>query len=391
MKRFILLFLALVSAQAMAADYYVSPNMNLVIPIPGVAPGPDWANDINSSLTLLDAHDHSPGKGVPITPAGMNITSSLTFNGNLITALGGNTFLVQTSDLSDGSIYVKGVDLYYRDENGNVIQITSGGGVNGSPGSISNLSSPASASYVSANGTFVWQQGVSEAANMDMATLVLRYPGSYPVPTGNYILLQVPSSISVGYSLTLPATVAGSNNALITSSSGGALTYSYVDGSTIVFSGNTIKVPTGGITATQIANNTVTASQIANGTITGTQITSDVNLAGTAVQEASQNVVVSNTNATNSLAIIRGNVSSSGSLTAGEGFSISHSSAGIYTLTWSTAFADTPAVTVSSNGTTSQDIYTPVVSPSTTGATIEFTNPSGFTNVAFSVIAAGQR
>lgn len=230
MKLFYFLPLLFLSAAcASAATNYTSPNMGLTIPIPGQELGPAWAYDINGSLTLLDAHDHSPGKGVQITPAGMNITANLSFNGNDATNLGAVIFVAQTVDPTAPASYVKGVDLYYRDGNGNVIQITSGGGVAGSPGSISNLTSPASASYVSAQGTFVWQQATSTAANMDAATLIIRYPGSYPSPSGNYIAIQAPSSLATGYAYTLPATLPGSTS-YATINSSGAWSYTTADG-----------------------------------------------------------------------------------------------------------------------------------------------------------------
>lgn len=102
------------------------------------------------------------------------------------------------------------------------------------------------------------------------------------------------------------------------------------------------------ITASQIANNTITATQIVNGTLTGTQITPNVNLSGTSVRANSQNVVVSNTNATNSLAIVRVQFSSSGGLPqTGEGATCVNNSTGIYTVTWNTGFNDTPVVVAS--------------------------------------------
>lgn len=232
---FLLLTLLLMAARANAATNYQTPNMGLTIPIPGQESGPAWANDINASLTLLDAHDHTPGKGVPITPAGMNINNDLDFNDNFITDLGGGFFTAQTVDpTSNSSIYTKGVDLYYKDGNGNIIQITASGGVAGTPGSIGSLVPPASATYSGASGTFIWQQGVGVAANMDQATLILRYPGSYPAPAGNYIAIQAPTSLATGYALTLPANVPGSTSQIWQESTGGQI--SYTDPNTIAAS-----------------------------------------------------------------------------------------------------------------------------------------------------------
>lgn len=215
-----------VSAIANAATNYSTPNMGLIIPIPGQETGPAWAEDINASLTLLDSHDHTSGKGLPITPLGMNITTDLSFNGFFLTSLGANVFSTQSFDpTQNASIYSKGVDLYYKDGNGNVIQITSSGGVAGTPGAIANLVSPASASYVSADGTFVWQQGVGIAANMDAASLIIRYPGSYPAPAGNFIALEAPASLATGYQFTLPNNVPTSNQSALVSDTAGTLSY----------------------------------------------------------------------------------------------------------------------------------------------------------------------
>lgn len=198
-----------------------TPNMNLTVPGVGTEPSPEWAQEINSDLSILDQHNHSPGQGVQITPSGIDISSDLTFQGNAATNLEYVLFSVQTGDPASNYVeYVKGVDLYYTDGNGNHIQITSGGGVNGSPGSISNLTSPASASYVSATQTFVWKSGVSTAANMDAASLIVRYPGSYPTPTGNYIAIEAPSSLSTGFALTLPAALPSVTSNLTLSNSG---------------------------------------------------------------------------------------------------------------------------------------------------------------------------
>jgi hypothetical protein len=245
---------------AVAATYYTSPNMGLTVPAPGQELGPQWANDINASLTLIDAHDHSPGKGVPITPSGMNITSNLGFNGNFITGLGAEVYTAQSGDPTSGySTYTKGVDLYYKDGNGNVVQITSGGGVNGSPGSISNLTSPASASFVSASGTFVWQQAASTAANMDAGTLIIRYPGSYPSPSGNYIAIEAPASLATGFALTLPASLPGSQSFMTMDTSGN-----------ITAPISTTQGITQGMLATKTFSNPAPLGGVASSTVSGT-------------------------------------------------------------------------------------------------------------------------
>jgi len=191
---------------------FLTPNMNLVIPIPTVEIGPDWANEINASLSIIDAHDHSPGSGAPINPAAININTPLDFNNFDADGVRSVRFFPQVvalpaSSPDIGSIYVAGNELYYNDvTGGHQIQITANGSVTGSSGTITGLpSGTASASYQSASGTFRFQQATNTAANMDVGSLILRYPGSYPTPTGNYISIQAPSSLASGYSITMPA------------------------------------------------------------------------------------------------------------------------------------------------------------------------------------------
>lgn len=179
-----------------------SPNMNLIIPTVGQEPGPLFATDINQSLTVIDQHDHTSGSGVPITPAALDINTDLSLSSNFITDAAGITLVAQIVTPAVNTIYENGVDLYFVDGLGNNIRITQSGGIAGSPGSISNLVSPASASYVSGSQTFVWQSDVSIAANMDAASLLMRNIS----PNSTFALtLQPPAALSSNYSLTLPS------------------------------------------------------------------------------------------------------------------------------------------------------------------------------------------
>lgn len=186
------------------ANFNLSVDMNLPIPIVGVDPGPDWALNVNSCLTILDAHDHTSGNGVQIKPSGLNINSDLTIQSNNLIQVKTVNFTAQTAALSGpsdvGCVYVSGVDLYYNDELGNQVQITKNGGLNGTPGSISGLSSPASASYDSIGSTFIWQSAVNTPANLDAASIVLRNF----VANSKGLTLSPPNSMGSDYSIVLP-------------------------------------------------------------------------------------------------------------------------------------------------------------------------------------------
>jgi hypothetical protein len=193
-------------------NYILSPNMSLPVPVVGTQTGPAWAQNLDACMSTIDSHTHAPGSGVPVTPLGIQINSDLAFGANNATGLRATRFSSQSSPIPNtgsdiGELYVAGNELYYNDvTGGNQVKITSNGSVTGSSGTITGLpSGTASASFQSASGTFVFQQSTSTGANLDIASLIVRYPGSYPTPSGNYIQLQAPISLSSGYSLTLPA------------------------------------------------------------------------------------------------------------------------------------------------------------------------------------------
>lgn len=293
--------------------------MNLPVPSVGIDPGPDWANNINASLSIIDGHNHTTGQGVQVPSSGININSDLPFNNSNATLLRTTRFSAQASPIAASSpdiacLFVSGVDLYYNDGAGNQIRVTQSGSVAGSTGTITGLpSGTASASYASVSGTFVFQQATSTAANLDVGSIAIRYPGSYPTPSGNYIQLQAPSSLASGYAITLPSLPAQQNFLTIDSS------------------GN------------------ITAPIAYAGGINGSNLTTNINMPGKQVRENGNNVVVSNTNATNSLAIVRGTVNpTSSSPAAGEGFTVSNGGTGIVTVTFTSAFLSAPTITFGS-------------------------------------------
>lgn len=107
-------------------------NMSLEKPEPNVTLGPDWAQKLNDALDLIDAHDHSSGKGVKITPAGLNINADLPLNENDITLLRTAAFVAQAGTLSTvdkRALYAVGGDLYWNNGSGGAVQVTNGSAV----------------------------------------------------------------------------------------------------------------------------------------------------------------------------------------------------------------------------------------------------------------------
>lgn len=247
----------------------------LPIPIVGTEPGPQYATDINSCLTIIDGHNHSPGLGVQVPTAGLNINADLSFGANNAYNLRSVRFSAQGSPLALaddlGCLYESGVDLYYNDGLGNQIRITQSGGIAGTPGSIANLTPPASASYVSLSSTFVWQSAANTPANMDAASYIFRNL----VANSKGLTLEPPAAMGADYTITLP-TLPVSQKFLTLDATGNMAASWAVDGSTIVISSNTVLVPTGGITATQLATDSVTTIKIQDGAVTADKLAAGV-------------------------------------------------------------------------------------------------------------------
>jgi hypothetical protein len=220
-----------------------SPNMSLPVPVVGQEAGPQYAQDVNDSLAILDQHNHSAGSGVQITPAGINITTALSFNSNAAINLTGLTLVARGTTPAAGTIYqaADGFLWYVNGITGNAIQITNAGGVAGSPGSIANLTPPASASYVAASSSFVWQSDINTAANMDFGSATLR--DLSPNSTYGYTL-NPPTGLGSNISINLPSLP--SSQKIMTLDAAGNMAAPYtVDGTTITIQSNKLVASAG--------------------------------------------------------------------------------------------------------------------------------------------------
>lgn len=240
--------------------------MNLLLPVPGIDPGPDYANNLNSSLTIIDGHNHTPGNGVQITPAGININADLPMNGNNLTLVKTINFQAQVGSLPGsapnlGCVYVGSNELYYNDEVGNVVQITNMGSVNAGAGSITGLpSGTASASYQSGSGTFVFQSATNTPANVDGGSFIFREQ----VANAKGITVSSPSALAADYGLNWPAALPGAQNFMTLDSSGNIAAPWNVDNSTIEVSSNIVRVKALGINTAQLADGSVTRPKLAS-------------------------------------------------------------------------------------------------------------------------------
>ncbi len=272
--------------------------MGMPIAVVGVDPGPDWANNINADMSIIDSHNHTPGQGVQITPAGLNINTDLPMNNNNITGIRTSRYAVQTgtpalaSDLT--CVYVQGVDLYYIDGAGNNVRITQSGSVSGAAGTITGLpSGTASASY--AAGTFTFQSATNTPATMNIGSVVI----GQEVASGKNVTIAANAGQASNYNLTLPLALPSAQSGVVSDNSGN-LSFLVLNGATytpsVTPSSNTSAVVahvcqfmqvgsvvtvSGSITPTITSNNLPTAFSIS--IPVASAFVSAIQLAGTAV------------------------------------------------------------------------------------------------------------
>lgn len=351
-----------------------TPNMSLIVPTIGSEPSPAWATDLNSNFTYLDQHNHASGSGVQITPAGLNISSDLSFIQNNATNLRSARFFPQGSPLALGTdlncLYVSGVDLYYNDGSGNQIRLTQNGSGGGSGSTIPGLVAPASLTYVPATPAFVFQSNVNTPANLDAGGVTFRKISA----SSPGISIAPQSSLSVGYSMTLPNALPGSPGAFMTISNTGVM-----DVSTSLSLG----ITTGMIAANAVTNGKIQTNPqfVANG---GSSVS--ISTPG-----SSGNIVISDNFAGGQqYKLLQSGVSSAGVRTSGSTYtSITNPVAGNYVFTFITAFADVPCVTGAS--TSGAVLIFVVNSVSTTTCSISlYTTGSVNTNSAFNIQIVGR-
>jgi hypothetical protein len=149
--------------------------MNLTLPTVDSTIGPTWANQLNTAITAIDAHDHSSGKGVPIPVAGININADLDMNNYSLSSLGSATFISLDAVLSTvNSLYVKSGDLYFTDSAGNAVRLTASGAINtGSVGGIGGdyVSASASLYYTDSTKKYTFVDSAAALAPVEMGAI----------------------------------------------------------------------------------------------------------------------------------------------------------------------------------------------------------------------------
>ena len=142
--------------------------MSLNEPTVGTTAGPTWATETNTNWTSIDAHDHTSGKGVQLTPSSLNINGDLEFNQNSASELKNVIFDSSVSAASTNySVYQASGNLYWRNNSGTAVQITDGSAVKTTGGSISGMSSTAVVLFSSNSYAFKFDVSASAGMNYD--------------------------------------------------------------------------------------------------------------------------------------------------------------------------------------------------------------------------------
>lgn len=210
--------------------------MNLNIPVVATTPGPQYAQEVNSSLNKIDIHNHTSGQGVQIPSSGLNINANISMNSNGLSNASIIGLVSSSLPATNGAIYRNNDDLYFRDGAGNNVRITQGGvvAVSGAVGFSGLPFGTAGASYDNITQSFIFESATNTPANIDVGSITIREVTASP----NGITLSSPAGLGSSYSMTLPSGNPVANSFLMVGPTGTITNNVAPDGTTIQIVGN---------------------------------------------------------------------------------------------------------------------------------------------------------
>lgn len=200
------------------------PNMSIVLPSLGGDSG-IWDDEINAALTLLDAHDHTSGKGPRVPVSGLNINADIAFGGNGATGLGLAAFNARAA-LTTGarSLFVNSADneLYWRTNGGTNVKLTSGTSINtslvgGIVGDYAAVGAEVAYDDAGDRYTFKQQGGSKPWARVACGGLRLF---EFNTTEALYTAILANSGLGASYDITLPAALPGSQSLVVIDAAG---------------------------------------------------------------------------------------------------------------------------------------------------------------------------
>lgn len=201
------------------------PNMGLAVPAQGGDSG-TWDDKINACFALIDAHDHTSGKGVQIPVAGLNIDGDLSIHGHGLTSVGRIAFS-QVATLATGArtlfVDINDNELYWRTNSGTNVKLTSGTTLNVSiVGGIAGdyASAGAEVAFDDTNKRYTFKGGQSPtkkwARLASGPVRIFEYDTSETV----YVEHAVAAGIASSYTATWPAALPGAQTIVQIDASG---------------------------------------------------------------------------------------------------------------------------------------------------------------------------
>lgn len=249
-----------------------TPNMNMALPDPGDS-GPTWAEKLNEALDgVVDGHDHTFGRGVPVPVAGLSIDAELPMNGHDLAGARMARFDNQTGTLAGlndrRGLYVVAGDLYYNNGSGTAVRVTDGAGLSGaSLGNITNLPSVAypnaSLSWLDSFPGFALYQNTNVFARLRSGEIEVHESGAV---SPNAVTIKSPASLAADYALTLPPAKPAADAFLTMNASGAMGTQARAGGI------GTTDLAALAVTTAKIADGNVTTAKIADGAVTDAKV-----------------------------------------------------------------------------------------------------------------------
>lgn len=200
------------------------PNTGVILPALQGDSG-IWGDELNTALTLLDLCDHTPGKGVKVPTAGLNINADLTFAGFSATNVKSTDFAAVTA-LSTGArrLFVSASDneLYWRSNAGTNVKLTNGATINMSlvGGIVGDYAAVgAEVAFDDANDRYTFKQQGSPKVWARMASGDVRL---YETGTSEtvYTALKCDPALVASYDIQLPLALPASTKLLQLSAAG---------------------------------------------------------------------------------------------------------------------------------------------------------------------------
>lgn len=210
-----------------------TPNMGLTLPVDHGSTD-TWDVILDAVFGLIDAHDHSPGKGVRIPTTGLNINADLSFASHAITNALALDMIPTTAATVAGfssALWTQTSDsnLYFRNAGGTNVQITAGntlnvavaGAIGGDYGAVGAL-----LDFIDANDTYHFYQqlggGVRQYARVahgDIDLFEYKAQPTIGVPA-NRVRHKSPAALAGSYDLTWLTALPGANTLMMVDAAG---------------------------------------------------------------------------------------------------------------------------------------------------------------------------